>query len=172
MSPAAHPIDRRAGDAGASQLDEMGRDGRPPPLRPGMGDDRPMTTPPAPLTKDVLGLAAAFLTSGTAHLLRPQLFDPLIPPELPGPRHIVHASGVAEIVCGAGLLHPRTRHAAGVASAALLVAVWPGNMQMSRTYAARARRDGVSSKIALAVTLARLPMQIPMIRTALRAAGR
>ena len=48
-----------------------------------------------------------------------------------GAREIVLVSGVAELVCAAGLVHPRTRNAAGWASAALLLAVWPGNFQMA-----------------------------------------
>ncbi len=134
----------------------------------------PSTTPPVPaLTHDVRGLAAAFLASGTAHLVRPQLFGPLIPPRLPAPRGIVYATGVAEIACGVGLLYPRTRRVAGWASAALLVGVWPGNVQMSLNSAAHARRRrDTSSRTAFVVTLARLPMQLPMIRTALRATGR
>jgi len=71
------------------------------------------------------------------------------------------------------LLHPRTRKAAGLASAALLVAVFPANVQMSVDHGKRAQRvAGNASNAAFAGTLARLPMQLPMIKTALRAAGR
>lgn len=123
--------------------------------------------------RDVLLLAALFTGSGVIHLVRPQVFEPLIPPSLPAPRTIVHASGVAELACAAGLLHPRTRRAAGLASAALLVGVLPGNVQMSATYAARAkRRPTPANRAAFAATLARLPLQWPLIRIALRAARR
>ena len=128
---------------------------------------------PAELTADVLGLATLFLVSGTTHLVRPQVFEPLVPRALPTPRGLVYASGVAELVCGAGLLHPRTRRAAGWASAALLLAVFPGNVQMSMSYGKRAaRRQDVGSRATFAATVARLPVQVPLIRAALRAAGR
>lgn len=126
----------------------------------------------APLTRDVAGLAAIFLTSGTTHLVRPQVFEPLMPRALPSHRAIIYASGVAEVVCAAGLLHPRTRRLAGYASAALLAVVFPGNIQMSVTYGRRAqRRQDPASWAAFAGTVARLPLQVPLIRTALRAAG-
>lgn len=125
-------------------------------------------------SRDVAGLAALFLASGTTHLVRPEVFEPLIPPRLrPHQRALVHVSGVAEIVCALGLLHPRTRKAAGYTSAALLVAVFPGNVQMSANHAKRAaRRQDAGSRAMFAATVARLPAQWPLIRIALRAAGR
>jgi uncharacterized membrane protein len=126
-----------------------------------------------PLTKDIVGLAGLFLTSGTTHLVKPEVFEPLVPSQLPRRRGIIYASGVAELVCAAGLLHPRTRRYAGWASAALLVGILPGNVQMSANYGKRAARRGTTgSQAAFAGTLARLPLQLPLIRTALKAAGR
>lgn len=125
------------------------------------------------LTKDIAGLAGLFLTSGTVHLLRPQVFEGIVPHRLPNRRGLVYASGVAELLCAAGLLYPPTRKAAGLASAALLVAVFPANVQMTSDYGKRAQRTAdTSARAMFAGTLARLPMQWPMIRTALRAAGR
>jgi uncharacterized membrane protein len=99
---------------------------------------RTRATTPVPLTKDIAGLVALFLTSGSTHLVRPQVFEPLMPRALPRHRAIIYASGVAELLCAAGLLHPRTRKVAGYASAILLVGVFPGNVQMSAGYARRA----------------------------------
>ncbi|KRE41877.1 DoxX family protein [Knoellia sp. Soil729] len=131
----------------------------------------PRTIPP--LDKATIGLATLFLSSGATHLVRPQTFEGMVPDALPRRRELVFVSGVAEIVCGVGLLHPRTRKAAGLASAVLLVAVFPGNVKMSTDHAKRAQRKGdTGSKAFLAATIARLPMQWPLIRTALRAAGR
>ncbi|MEB3371806.1 DoxX family protein [Saccharopolyspora mangrovi] len=126
-----------------------------------------------PLDLPIAGLAGLFATSGTLHLVRPQIFEPLIPSALPAPREVVEISGVAELACAAGLLHPRTRAAAGIASAALLVGVFPGNVKMSLDAGKRAQRKREPKSTAFfAGTLARLPMQWPMIRTALRASGR
>lgn len=131
----------------------------------------PQTNPP--LDKATVGLATLFLTSGATHLVRPQVFEGIVPHVLPRRRELVYVSGVAEIACALGLLHPRTRKVAGLASAALLIGIFPANVQMSADHAKRAQRRGdTGSKAFFAGTLARLPLQLPLIRTALRAAGR
>lgn len=123
-----------------------------------------MSAPSKALGRDVVALAGLFATSGTVHLVRPQVFEPIVPDVLPAHRELVLVSGVAELVCAAGLLHPRTRRLAGWGSAAILLAVYPANVKMARD----ARR---SRSTALKVgTVVRLPLQLPMIRTALRAA--
>ena len=107
-------------------------------------------------------LAAGFVVSGIFHLARPQVFQPLVPRALPAPRALVYLSGVAELVCAAGLV--QRRRWAPRASAALLLAVWPGNGQHAVNIQ-RSERSRVPAKVAV---WARLPLQIPMIRTALR----
>ena len=132
-----------------------------------------MPTPSPPLTKDVAALAAVLATSGVTHLVRPEVFEGMVPRALPATRELVYASGVVELLCAAGLVTPSTRRAAGWCSAVLLVAVFPANVQMSVTHARRAARRGdPASRAGFAATLARLPLQLPLIRTALRAAGR
>ena len=116
---------------------------------------------------DSRAIAAAFLTSGTLHLARPGIFRPLIPRQLPAPTGLVYASGVAELVCAAGLL--TGRRWAGPASAALLVAILPGNVQMAVDATAAARRRPTARRVAVAAGCwARLPAQLPLIRAALR----
>jgi uncharacterized membrane protein len=126
-----------------------------------------------PLGKDTVALAALFLTSGTLHFVRPAPFEAIVPRQLPQRRALVLASGAAEIVCAVGLLAPRTRRAAGIASAALLVAVLPANVSMTAQAKRRLDRNpgNRARKGQLAATVARLPLQWPMIRTALRAGG-
>ena len=112
-------------------------------------------------------VGAAFLASGVTHLVRPQTFLPLIPAALPAPRAIVYASGVAELVCAAGLL--TGRRWAGPATAAVLVGILPGNVQMALTATAAARRRPTPVRVAFAVGCwARIPGQLPLIRAALR----
>ncbi|WP_110182286.1 DoxX family protein [Nocardioides solisilvae] len=123
-----------------------------------------MTTPSTRPARDVAALAALFATSGTVHLVKPEVFLPIVPKSLPARRELVTWSGVAELACAAGLLHPRTRRASGWASAALLLAVYPANVKMAKD-AQRSRRTAL--KVG---TVLRLPLQVPMIRTALRAA--
>ncbi len=114
-------------------------------------------------------MTATFLVSGVVHLVRPSIFEPLIPPALPRPREIVYASGVAELACAAGLL-TKARWA-GPASAALLVGVWPGNLQSALDATTRVREGGGKPRqVATAVLAwARIPLQIPMIRAVLAA---
>jgi len=116
-----------------------------------------------PLSPTARGLAAAFAVSGVVHLVRPETFAPLMPKALPAHTELIKASGVAELACAAGLLHPRTRQAAGLASAALLVGVFPGNVTMA--WRARRSRNAAYRW----GTVARLPLQVPLVRAALRA---
>jgi uncharacterized membrane protein len=127
----------------------------------------------APLGKDAAALAGLFLVSGTLHFVRPSVFEAIVPKQLPAHRALVYASGAAELACAATMFVPRTRRAAGIASAALLVAVFPANVAMAA--GAKRRLDRHPSdprrRRYLAATVLRLPLQWPMIRTALRAGG-
>jgi uncharacterized membrane protein len=116
---------------------------------------------------DSRAVAAAFLTSGVTHLVRPQVFLPLIPKALPAPKTIVYASGVAELVCAAGLL--TKQRWAGPASAAVLIGVLPGNVQLALDTTRAARRRPTPKRVAVAVAAwSRLPGQIPLIKAVLR----
>ncbi len=116
------------------------------------------------IAKDTLLLAAIFTTSGVIHLVKPAVYEPLMPRFVPRHREVILGSGIAELACAAGLVHPRTRRTAGWASAALLVGVFPGNLKMADD----ARRSGNTRFRAIAY--GRLPLQLPMIRIALRTA--
>ncbi|PPF26242.1 hypothetical protein C5C18_10960 [Rathayibacter tritici] len=107
-------------------------------------------------------LVAAMAVSGVVHLVHPRTFDAVVPRGIPGSaRGWVLVSGVAELACAAATLHPRTRGLGGVASAALMAAVFPGNVQM----ALDARRPRTR-----AITLLRLPLQVPLVLWGLQAA--
>jgi uncharacterized membrane protein len=116
-----------------------------------------------PLPWDAKVLVGILGVSGILHLVKPETYEPLMPDFVPAHREVIYGSGVAELVCAAGLLHPSTRRVAGYATAALLVAVFPGNLKMADD----ARRSRSNRFKALA--FARLPLQLPMIRAALRA---
>lgn len=107
-------------------------------------------------------VAAMLLGIGTLHFVAPKPFDSIIPVELPGsPRLYTYGSGVAELAIGALLVPRRTRRAAALAAVALFVGVFPGNVNMVRLWWDKPW----SMRI---VALARLPLQIPMITTALK----
>lgn len=125
----------------------------------------------ASLTRTARGVAAAFVGSGVIHLVRPQVFIPAVPPQLGHARELVYVSGVAELAAAAGLFTPRTRRAAGVASAALLVGVFPANVQMAvDAHRAVQRKGSTPVREAWRVgTLLRLPLQVPLVVAAWRA---
>ena len=54
-------------------------------------------------------LSLFYLVAGTLHFLRPRTYEAIMPAALPAKRELVYASGLAEIVGGAGVLHPATR---------------------------------------------------------------
>jgi uncharacterized membrane protein len=114
------------------------------------------------LTRGGSGVAIAFAVSGTLHLVRPGLFTPLVPPALPRPRAWVVGSGLVELACAAGLA--RGAPWAPAAAAATLVGVWPGNWW----YAVRTQRSE-AHPAHKAAAWGRLPLQLPMIVSALRA---
>ncbi|MCU0298893.1 MAG: hypothetical protein MUF33_10300 [Candidatus Nanopelagicales bacterium] len=101
----------------------------------------------------------AFTLSGVVHLVRPQVFEPMIPEQLGDARAWVIGSGVAELVCAAGLA---TRQPwAPAATTATLAVVAVGNLQMALDVQ-RSRRP-VWQKVAV---WARLPLQVPMMKAA------
>lgn len=118
------------------------------------------------LTRSTRLLALGFLGSGVIHLVKPEVYEPIMPSWVPAHREVVLGSGVAEIVLGAGLLAPSTRRLAGWGSVALLLGVYPANLKMA---ADSLRTDNTAFK---AAAFARLPGQWPMIRAALAATRR
>jgi uncharacterized membrane protein len=118
------------------------------------------------MSRDVTALVGIFAVSGVAHFVKPEPYESIVPKPLPYKRGLVYVSGAAELVCAALIMHPRTRRIGGFASAALLGAVFPANVQMTIS-ALRSKRSPAWVK---AATIARLPLQAPMIRIAWRAA--
>lgn len=107
-------------------------------------------------------LVVLFTVSGVVHLLRPGVFTPMVPDILPAHRLLVYVSGVAELLCAAGLGWRRTRRLAGWASVGLLAAVFPANLTMAVDAWTSWRDDDASGQY-VAATLIRLPLQLPMI---------
>ena len=114
------------------------------------------------------GLSAVLATSGVLHFVRPEPFDRMIPRSMGAPRPWVQVSGAAELAVSAALLHPVTRSLAGWAAAALFVGVFPGNVTMA-TRAAGSARASTTTK---ALTVARLPLQVPLVWWAVDVAQR
>jgi uncharacterized membrane protein len=107
-------------------------------------------------------VAAMLVGIGAVHFLAPKPFDDIVPAELPGdPRFYTYASGVVEIATGALLVPQRTRRSAALAAVALFVGVFPANVNMCRLWWGKPWPMRI-------VALARLPLQVPMITTALK----
>lgn len=78
-----------------------------------------------------LGFGPLFIFTGVLHFLIPKTYEAIMPDYLPAQRELVYASGVAEILGGATLLHPRTRRFGMWFSIATLLAVFPANLHMA-----------------------------------------
>ena len=118
------------------------------------------------MSRDINLLAGIFTVSGILHFVTPRTYEAIVPKPLPRKRELVQVSGVAEIACAGLMLHPRTRRVGGLVSAGLLAAVFPANVQMTIDSA----RDSRKPWWFTLGTVVRLPLQLPMIRIALKAA--
>lgn len=103
-------------------------------------------------------IAAIFIVSGMLHLIRPAMFVSIMPPWLPSPAALVLLSGLCEMAGAVGILLTATRVAAGWGLIALLVAVFPANIQMLLN-----AHSAPSSAIWQASLVARLPLQVALI---------
>ncbi|MBI2690967.1 MAG: DoxX family protein [Solirubrobacterales bacterium] len=78
-----------------------------------------------------LGTALLFLGSGIMHFTHEKFYTAIVPKSLPNPKALVQISGVAEITGAVGVLIPGTRKLAGQGLIALLIAVFPANINMA-----------------------------------------
>ncbi len=79
-----------------------------------------------------IGLAIAMAFAGVAHLAMPTPFLQHLPPWVPAAEAIIFLTGIIEIALGAALLLRQPwRRWAGMALAAYLVAVFPGNVYVA-----------------------------------------
>ncbi|MCE4266942.1 DoxX family protein [Rhodococcus globerulus] len=113
-----------------------------------------------------LRLSALLLGAGTMHFVAPSFFDSTVPRQLPGEaRTYTQVSGVAELAIGAALAIPKTRRLGAGLAAALFVAVFPANIQMAVDWC-RSNKTSTAQKVG---SIARLPVQIPLVTEALKA---
>jgi uncharacterized membrane protein len=103
-------------------------------------------------------LAVLFVLAGVLHFAVPQFYLRIMPPYLPWHLELVYLSGAFEMAGGLGLLIPSLRRVAGWGLIALLLAVFPANVQM--LIDSLAQRGWAPFTI---VALLRLPLQIPLI---------
>jgi uncharacterized membrane protein len=114
--------------------------------------------------REAIALAALLGGSGVLHFAKPRPYDRIIPRVLPGnPRAWTYVSGVAELAVAAAIALPRTRRLGGLAAAGLFAAILPANVQMAVDQRSRKGK---------AIAYGRLPLQVPLIVSALRVARR
>ena len=113
---------------------------------------------PPRLNPSLVLLALLFVAAGVLHLVKPAPFVSIVPRSLPAPRTLVILSGVFEILGGVGVLVPSVGAWAGWGLIALLVAVFPANIQMLiDAHSAHASRGWQAALIL------RLPLQVLLI---------
>jgi len=106
-------------------------------------------------------LAGLLILAGIMHFVKPAIYMKIMPDYLPAHRFLVLLSGAAEIISGILLLLPVTQTIGAYATVAVLVAVFPANVEMSRKYYTR-------NKKMFWFTILRLPLQLVLIWWALQ----
>jgi uncharacterized membrane protein len=101
-------------------------------------------------------MALVYVAAGTNHFINPKWYMRIMPPWLPAPTFMNMASGALEIVFALLLIPEATRSMGAWLLIALLVAVFPANIQMCINYAHYKNPY-------LWVTILRLPLQIVFI---------
>ncbi|MSQ02856.1 MAG: hypothetical protein EXR71_13350 [Myxococcales bacterium] len=76
-------------------------------------------------------LALFFIAGGVNHFVHPKFYLSMMPDYLRAHLLLVNASGVFEVLGGIGILVPFIRYYAGLGLIALLVAVFPANLNMA-----------------------------------------
>ncbi|HEX8709576.1 MAG TPA: MauE/DoxX family redox-associated membrane protein [Pyrinomonadaceae bacterium] len=101
-------------------------------------------------------LALFFVLAGLNHFRAPDFYLRMMPPYLPWHLLLVYLSGVFEMALGLMLLFPKYQRMAAWGLIALLVAVFPANIQM-------AVNPGLYPEFGRGALWARLPLQAVLI---------
>ncbi|MCH7975080.1 MAG: DoxX family protein [Bacteroidetes bacterium] len=86
---------------------------------------------PLPRRIALLLLSAFFVVAGANHFVHPDGYVAIMPPYLPAHLELVYISGVFEMLGGLGVLFSRSRQLTGWGLIALLVAIFPANLDMA-----------------------------------------
>jgi uncharacterized membrane protein len=102
-------------------------------------------------------LGIMFVSAGILHFVEPEPFVRIVPSYLPEPLLLVWISGFFEIVGGIGLFISRLRVWAAYGLIALLIAVFPANINMA------VNNINFNGAIPNAALWLRLPLQLVLI---------
>jgi uncharacterized membrane protein len=117
---------------------------------------------PPDLAKDRhrrMRLAALMIGAGVMHFVAPRFYERIVPKWAGNATFHVVWSGVAELLAGTLMAVPRTKRVGAWLALTLLVVVYPANIQMAIDHGRPRDLEG-------ALVWARLPLQIPMWRSA------
>ncbi len=108
-------------------------------------------------------LALVMIVAGILHFVATDAYVSIMPDYLPLHRELVYISGIIEVLCGLGLLWPKTRQAAGTGLILLYLAVLPANINI-----ALQEIQPAGFHIPAFLLWARLPLQLVFIYWAWR----
>ncbi len=114
-------------------------------------------------------LVAIIGGSGVLHFTSPGFYRLIVPRALGHADEVVALSGAAELGCAAAMVVPRTRRLGGWLTAALLVAVFPANLQMALDGGLKGAGFPGNNPV---LAWLRLPLQVPLVLMALAVARR
>lgn len=98
-------------------------------------------------------LAIFYISAGVNHFVQPKTYEAIMPDYLPRHRELVLWSGVAEIIGGAAVIHPKSRTFARWWILGVLTAVFPAHVHM-------VQNPDRYKKIPVPALWARMPMQV------------
>lgn len=101
-------------------------------------------------------MAALYIAAGVNHFVNPKMYQDIMPRYLPYHLPLIYVSGIAEILFGVLLIPEATRSVAAWLIVALLIAVFPANVEMMIT--AWERKSSI-----LWIAVLRLPLQLVLI---------
>ena len=101
-------------------------------------------------------MALFYFAAGLNHFIRPGFYLKIMPPWMPLHKELVLISGIAEVLFALLLLFPVTRRFGAWGIIALLVAVFPANIQMLINYYQQ-------NNPMLWIAVLRLPLQLVLI---------
>jgi uncharacterized membrane protein len=101
-------------------------------------------------------MALLYVAAGIYHFVNPKMYMKIMPPYLPYHLPLVYISGVIEIILGILLIPESTRPVAAWLVIAMLIAIFPANIQMAVKFWQK-------SSPSLWIALLRLPLQFVLI---------
>lgn len=101
-------------------------------------------------------MALVYLAAGIYHFVNPKLYMKIMPTYLPWHLQLIYISGVIEIALGILLIPESTRPTAAWLVIAMLIAIFPANIQMAVNFWNK-------NNPSLWIAIARLPLQVVLI---------